>query len=163
MTKAIKKLFSLMHRYGHPVLWGTLFVALYGTYHYYERWYWETPSIPFQPFCSPANRVDHLRPAKGITMSRAFEDEAIKAMTRSGVTMNVVFNVSYEPVTQHEPRARILVAPKDFDDGMKMIWATEEAIYEVRGPGPWLDGKPIVDFRSVPLDCEDVEGVIKEF
>lgn len=163
MKRMVSGLYRWMRRVGHPLLWGGLFAALYGMNHYHERWYQETPSIPFQPFCVQEDDFDPHRPIKGVTMSRAFEKEVVRAMANKRVTIKVVYKIHDEWGTRPNPGPHIFVAPKDFYEPNTMLWVTRIALKELqRKQGKYLE--PVLrELDANTVYCKDVEGIISEF
>ena len=160
MTKAFKKLLSLMRRHGHPVVWAVLFLTAYTAHDFYAK----IPTVPFQPFCSPENGVDHLRPAKGVGMTQAFQYEVVKSLAKQGITMHVNFWKRNHKLTRSgNEMTSIWITPKDFEDTSSMMWTTREAVWRARGLDQRVNGKYIMEEHEIPLNCEDVEGKIKEF
>lgn len=163
-----------MRRHADPAVWAVLFVAVYGVYHYHQRLYWETPSIPFQPFCNPNGEYDPYRPVRGVTMTRNFAKEVVLAMAEYGVTVrngNIFVFDGRQTSTVWMP---LLVTPKDFENDTLMMYVTEEAISEYKHLesenihiNPELADPQLDDFIAnspghFSLRCRDMEGVINE-
>lgn len=174
MLNALNKLFALMRRNGHPLVWAVLFVAIYSSYHYYQRWHWETPSIPFQPFCNPNGEYDPYRPVRGVTMTRDFAKEVVLAMAEYGVTVrngNIFVFDGHQTLTVWMP---MLVAPRDFEDDTLMMHVTGEAVSKYKHLesenihiNPEFSDTKMDDFIAnspghFSLRCRDMEGVISE-
>ncbi|MBF0251345.1 MAG: hypothetical protein HQL35_12045, partial [Alphaproteobacteria bacterium] len=165
----MKRMYHTLRRIGHPVLWVALGASLYGNHHYRDRLYWETPSIPFRPFCSPKNDWEPSRPVKGISPTHAFTVAAVDAMGLHGVTLNSTYFVE-----KGERDTPILVAPRDFENSMTMMAVTRAAIAHTMGINEknihsdyfFLDddGKVREDkirvkkLGNVSLVCEDIEA-----
>ncbi|CCQ75663.1 hypothetical protein [Magnetospira sp. QH-2] len=163
MKSMVRKLFGLMRKAGHPVLWTALFIALIGNLYYRDRLYWETPSIPFQPFCNPDNDWEDHRPVRGdIEITDEFLVEVAHELAVWGVTLKTNLSRRIWGGPENSSLPPILIAPKD--QGRQTIAsATEKALFALRGKPPgltrWKDG--VLTGRSA--HCEDIEGVYKKF
>jgi len=182
----MKKLYVFIRKVGHPILWLGLAVSLYGNQHYRDRLYWETPSIPFQPFCDPK---DHyfgvvLRPIQGIKISDQYLWTVAREMAKRGLVVRIQDPNEYKvrvedygtlvtgnegTVELHEKLAvksnvpPILLTPKDYKDSTLLRHITDDAYQEVHGyPGltKRIEGR---ENSFTTMNCEDIEGVIKEF
>ncbi|MBF0251323.1 MAG: hypothetical protein HQL35_11935 [Alphaproteobacteria bacterium] len=132
----MKRIYQTLRRIGHPVLWLAWLAALIGIDHYQDRLYWETPSIPFRPFCYPIYGDDHFRPIKNMEdedWSWEFHREIIRALPDNEARIFVPGLVDYEGGGYGSPLHSILVAPIDFHNGYKMIGATMDAIARTMG------------------------------
>ena len=164
MKTAFTKLLRSMRKAGHPVLWAALFAALYGTAHYRDRLYWETPSIPFRPFCNPKSDAEFLRPVRGnIELSDAFLEYAAKEMTGIGFTIKATLFNTFKDKTPGSHFEPLLVAPKDFDDISMMTDVSETALFATRGVPTYLDSDKAKATYGVSITCEDIEGKITKF
>ena len=158
MKTAFTKLLRSMRKAGHPVLWAALFAALYGTAHYRDRLYWETPSIPFRPFCSPLNQFDPHRPFEGTySLSSDFLDNVLHEFEIADITFR---SLLYANTEQQKARggSPILIAPKDFDDSGAMFHATYRALFRAREIPPNTSFEEAKEKYGVSLTCEDIEG-----
>ena len=158
----LKRLYGFLRRFGHPVVWLALLTSLYGNHHYREHLYWETPSIPFRPFCAPGDDWSPFRPIKGVTMSRKYQEAVVRELAEKGITMNVMYRFPPSRVTGPNPNP-ILISPKDYNDTSRMLRTTKMAVVWAVGWDGTFMGREIDGPGSVSLICEEVEGKIKEF
>lgn len=162
MKALLTGLYRLLRKACHPVLWGALFVALYGNLHYRDRLYWETPSIPFRPFCVQEGNWEPHRPIEGITMSREFEEEVVKAMSERRVTMKVVYRIHDEFGDHPNPGPHIYVAPIDYYDPNMMLWVSRSAVQARQAYLSKIAPDSSLTVKTPDLYCKDVEGVVTE-
>jgi hypothetical protein len=122
-----------------------------------DRLYWETPSIPFQPFCRVEGNWGDIRPIRGVKVSRRFLEEAAKSLSKRGATMHLAYenwNNNFAP-----PPNPVLITPEQFKDSSTMIWVTRDAVNALAGFKPGDNEE-----NGAPsLYCKDVEGKVKEF
>jgi len=126
--------------------------------------YWETPSIPFQPFCDEGGNWGAFRPIRGVKMSEKFVREVIHAMGTYGGTMHLSYSEWRGSILGANPHP-LLVTPKLFNDVATMLTITRDEVNAMNGT-TWVpieeNGKTIWEV-SPNVYCKDVEGKVKEF
>ena len=181
----MKKFYAFIRKIGHPILWFGLAVSLYGNQYYRDRLYWETPSIPFQPFCSPESSKfgSVLRPIRGVEISDEYLWAVVREMTKRGLVARIQDpneykfrlhdygsgfvtseNGTLETIRKMKIKTNvppILLTPKDYEDSSLLIRITDDAYEKVHGyPGLMIE---IAHNSTRTASCEDIEGVIKKF